>query len=339
MGKDLKALHEPSLVPGDRLNMVYAGTMVTYGRGRGVVVATGMRTEFGEIAAMLLGVQHGKSPLQKDLDRLGRALVWAGFGVVLLVTGLAVLRGQPLLEMLLFGIALAVAIVPEALPAVLTISLAIGARRMVKRHVLMRRLSAVEAIGCVSVICADKTGTLTKDEMMIRQIFTAGEMLSVTGTGYEPHGAFLRHGSPVDPSEALRAVLQCAVLSSDALIVRAQDGAGWLVRGDPTEGALVVAAAKAGIHRVDLEERFPRVGEIPFTSESRRMTTLCEGPRGREAFSKGAPEVIVENCTAWVGPRGEAPLDSEARRVILQTAHDLSAQGLRVLVLSRKSNA
>ena len=337
--KDLKTLHKLALVPGDRLNMVYAGTMVTFGRGRAVVVATGTRTEFGEIAGMLLGIQHGKTPLQEDLDRLGRTLVWAGLGVVLLVTGLAVLRGQPVLEMLLFGIALAVAIVPEALPAVLTISLAIGARRMVKRHVLMRRLSAVEAIGCVSVICSDKTGTLTKDEMMVRRIFTAGEMLSVSGAGYEPSGAFLRQGSPVEPPEPLQALLQSAVLASDALLVRAKDGAGWAIRGDPTEGALVVAAAKAGIHREELEGRFPRLGEIPFTSEARRMTTLCAGLRGQEAHAKGAPEVIVQGCTAWVGARGEAALEIEEKRKILQTAHDLSAQGLRVLALARKSSA
>jgi P-type Ca2+ transporter type 2C len=322
-----------------RLPLVYAGTLVIYGKGRGVVVATGMSTEFGEIAGMLLGVQHARTPLQEDLDRLGRTLVWAGLGVVLMVTGLAVLRGQPLLEMLLFGIALAVAIVPEALPAVLTISLAIGARRMVQRHVLMRRLSAVEAIGCVSVICADKTGTLTKDEMTVRRILTAGEMLSVTGTGYEPHGAFLRQESPVQPPEPLQALLRSAVLASDALLVGVKDGVGWLIRGDPTEGALVVVAAKAGIHREALEEKFPRLGEIPFTSESRRMTTLCAGPRGHEAFSKGAPEVIVQGCGAWLGPLGEETLGAETRRKILQTAHDLSAEGLRVLAVAGKSSA
>jgi Ca2+-transporting ATPase len=183
---------------GDRKNMAYAGTAVTYGRGRGVVVATAMNTEFGKIARLLQTVETSKTPLQQNLDKVGRTLAQAAIGVIVMIVVLALFRGQALLEMLVFGVALAVAVVPEALPAVVTISLAIGAQRMVKRNALIRRLSAVETLGSVSVICSDKTGTLTKDEMTVRQIFIAGQMLKVTGSGYEPKGEFVRDGNPVD---------------------------------------------------------------------------------------------------------------------------------------------
>ena len=180
---------------GDRLNMAYAGTAATYGRGRGVVVATGMETEFGKIAQMLQTVEICKTPLQIDLDRLGRTLAKAAFVVVAAIVALGLWRGQPFVEMLIFGIALAVAVVPEALPAVVTISLAIGVQRMVKRHALMRRLPAVETLGSTSVICSDKTGTLTKDEMTVRQIAVADALVEVSGSGYDPSGQFFCQGA------------------------------------------------------------------------------------------------------------------------------------------------
>ena len=189
--------------------MAFAGTAVTYGRGRAVVVATGMETEFGRIARMLQAVETGRTPLQENLDRVGRSLAKAAFVVVAVIVRSGLLRGQPFIEMLIFGIALAVAVVPEALPAVVTISLAIGVQRMVKRHALMRRLPAVETLGSTSVICSDKTGTLTKDEMTVRAVFVAGEMLEVTGAGYEPQGAFLAgrrssRGRPIRSADSCR---------------------------------------------------------------------------------------------------------------------------------------
>ena len=180
-----------TLPVGDRLNMVYAGTALTYGRGRALVVATGLQTEFGKIAQMLKTVRTSKTPLQVNLDKVGRVLGQAALVIVLIVVALGLYRGQPLLEMFIFGIALAVAVVPEALPAVVTISLAIGVQRMVKRNALIRRLPAVETLGSVSVICSDKTGTLTKNEMTVRKIFTAGRMIEVSGSGYEPRGRFI----------------------------------------------------------------------------------------------------------------------------------------------------
>ncbi len=206
--KQTAPLAGEDLAVGDRTNMVFSGTAATYGRGRAVVAATGMRTEFGKIAQLLQTVETGKTPLQENLDRVGNMLARAAVVVVLLVVGVGLLRGEPILEMVIFGIALAVAVVPEALPAVVTISLAIGVQRMVRRHALIRRLPAVETLGSVSVICSDKTGTLTKDEMTVRRIFVAGETLEVSGAGYEPCGSFARNGSTVEPSPALLALLR-----------------------------------------------------------------------------------------------------------------------------------
>ena len=217
--KHADALEDSSLALGDRRNMVFAGTAATYGRGRAVVTSTGMDTEFGGIAKMLQSVETGRTPLQENLDRVGRSLAKATFVVVGIIVALGLLRGQPFIEMLIFGIALAVAAVPEALPAVVTISLAIGVQRMVKRHALMRRLPAVETLGCTSVICSDKTGTLTKDEMTVRAVFVAGEMLEVSGAGYEPAGSFSLAGEGVEPPESLRRLLTAATLASDAHIV------------------------------------------------------------------------------------------------------------------------
>ena len=197
--KTAEALADAGLAVGDRINMVYAGTAVSYGRGTAVVVATGMGTEFGAIARLLAGVESRRTPLQQNLDRVGHILARAALAVVALIVVLGLVRGQPFWEMVIFGIALAVAVVPEALPAVVTISLALGAQRMVRRNALVRRLSAVETLGSVSVIASDKTGTLTKGEMTIRQIYAGGRVLEVTGAGYEPSGEFLEAGAPVTP--------------------------------------------------------------------------------------------------------------------------------------------
>jgi len=327
---------------GDRKNMAYAGTAVTYGRGRGLAVATAMSTEFGKIARLLQTVETSKTPLQQNLDRVGRALAEVAIGVILLIVVLALFRGQPLLEMLIFGIALAVAVVPEALPAVVTISLAIGVQRMLKRNALIRRLPAVETLGSVSVICSDKTGTLTKDEMTVRQIFVAGQMFKVSGSGYEPRGEFTRNGDGIASSRALMTLLRAATLASDAHLARGDsDGrvTGWYIKGDPTEGALVVAAAKAGLEKAELDARFTRVHEIPFTSEAKRMTTLHATQEGMVAYSKGAPEVILNSCTRLFTESGEAPLDAAGREAIFVTARRMASEALRVLAVAAKPNA
>ncbi|MBM3855639.1 MAG: HAD-IC family P-type ATPase, partial [Verrucomicrobia bacterium] len=256
--KHTGVLEQSNLGLGDRRNMAHAGTAATYGRGRALVVATGMNTEFGQIARMLQSVETGQTPLQINLDKVGRALAWAALAIVTVIVGAGLVRGQPLIEMLIFGIALAVAVVPEALPAVVTISLAIGVQRMVKRHALIRRLPAVETLGSTSVICSDKTGTLTKDEMTIRQVFVAGDTVEVGGAGYEPVGRFSRGGAAVEPTGPLQRLLQAAALASDARIARDESAGRWIVKGDPTEGALIVAAAKAGLRKEELDAQFPR---------------------------------------------------------------------------------
>ncbi|MDE2060028.1 MAG: cation-translocating P-type ATPase [candidate division NC10 bacterium] len=327
------------LALGDRMNMAYVGTAATYGRARAVVVATGMNTEFGKIARMLQAVETGRTPLQDSLDRIGHALAWVAFVVVAAIVAIGLYRGQPFIEMLIFGIALAVAVVPEALPAVVTISLAIGVQRMVKRHALMRRLPAVETLGSTSVICSDKTGTLTKDEMTVCTIFVAGKMLDVSGAGYEPHGRFSRDGLAIEPSSPLTLLLRAAALASDAHIVHSEANGRWHVKGDPTEGALVVAAAKAGLNKADLESEYPRVNEIPFTSETKRMTTLHSESGGVVAYAKGAPEIILDSCVRQVTADGKIALGAESREMILGTARRMASEALRVLAVAFKPSA
>ncbi len=336
--KHIAPLADSRLSVGDRRNMVYAGTVVTYGRGRAVVVATGMQTEFGQIAQMLQTIEIGKTPLQENLDKVGHTLARAALVIVLLIVALGLLRGQPLLEMLIFGIALAVAVVPEALPAVVTISLAIGVQRMARRNALVRRLSAVETLGCTSVICSDKTGTLTRDEMTVRRIFAAGRFFEVSGVGYEPQGTFSENGRVIEPTTPiLQALLRGAVLASDARLV--QTDGRWHIKGDPTEGALVVAAAKAGLFKADLDQQFPRVHEIPFTSETKRMTTLHETGDGVVAYSKGAPEVILASCAWEWTDEGPVPLDDGRRETILLVAQQMASDALRVLAVAYKRDA
>ena len=328
---------------GDRKNMAYAGTSASYGRGRAVVAAIGMSTEFGKIARMLQTVETDRTPLQKNLDKMGGLLARVALVIVALIVALGLLRGQPFMEILLFGIALAVAVVPEALPAVVTISLAIGVQRMVKRHALMRRLHAVETLGSTSVICSDKTGTLTKDEMTVRKLYVAERLYDVSGAGYEPHGQFLVEGRVAEPDDALRRFLRAATLASDAHSARGEADGRWHIKGDPTEGALVVAAAKAGLIKAELERQAPRTGEIPFTSETKRMTTMHAAPEGTAAFSKGAPEIILASCThvlVWRnGALQELPLDDAGRMRIAEIGQGLADQALRVLGVACKSDA
>lgn len=325
------------LALGDRKNLVYSGTVVTYGRGTAVVVATGMQTEFGKITGMLQTVETGQTPLQENLDRMGKSLAKAVLVIVALIVVMGLVRGQPFIEMFIFGIALAVAAVPEALPAVVTISLALGVQRMAKRNALVRRLPVVEVLGSTSVICSDKTGTLTRDEMTARKIFVAGQLWQVSGAGYEPQGSFSENGAAADPSAPLLALLRGAALASDARLV-SKDGR-WDIKGDPTEGALVVAAAKAGLHKADLEQSFPRIDEIPFTSETKRMTTLHATADGPVAYAKGAGEVILDSCTHWLTAEGARLLDAITREEILGQARQMASEALRVLGVATKPGA
>jgi Ca2+-transporting ATPase len=319
---------------GDRLNMAYGGTLVVRGRGQAVVVSTGAATEFGRIAQLVQSVEAGRTPLQENLDRLGSTLGKAALVVVALVIALGLWRGLPPIEMFLFGIALSVAVVPEALPAVVTISLAIGVRRMVKRNALVRRLPIVETLGSTSVICTDKTGTLTKNEMTVRQILADDEIFELSGTGYNPTGAVLKAGRPVERSDGFHELLRAATLASDARLVNV--GGVWHVEGDPTEGALVVAATKAGLNPSDLNTEEPRTDEIAFTSERRRMTTLHQTAAGPRAYSKGAADRILAGCTKYLRGGEDVVLTDSDRSRILSIEQRMAGEGLRVLAVSRK---
>jgi Ca2+-transporting ATPase len=341
--KQAAELAGTGLAPGDRTNMAFAGTSITYGRGRGLVVGTGMSTEFGKIAKMLQGIEQAPTPLQQNLDRVGRVLAVVALVIVVVIVGLGLWRReethQTVMDLLLFGVALAVAVVPEALPAVVTVSLAIGVQRMVKRNALVRRLPAVETLGSTSVICSDKTGTLTKDEMTVQQLFVADERYDVSGAGYEPSGEFSQAGQKAELKLPLVELLQAGVLSSDAQLQRDKETDQWHIKGDPTEGALIVAAAKAGLEKPKLDEQFPRVDEIPFSSDTKRMTTLHETSDGTVAYVKGAPEILLRSCTQYRTSEGEAPLDEAELERVMQAGRSMAEHALRVLALAKQRNA
>jgi P-type Ca2+ transporter type 2C len=337
VNKTADRLDDPAAGLGDRVNFAYAGTLVTYGRGQAVVVATGMATEFGRISALVQTVAPGRTPLQENLDRLGSTLGKAALAVVALIVAVGIWRGLPPLDMFIFGIALAVAVVPEALPAVVTISLAIGVRRMVKRNALVRRLPVVETLGSTSVVCSDKTGTLTRNEMTVRRIVLADREVEVTGVGYEPTGELREEGRSAAPTPPLLALLRAGVLASDARLL-AEDGR-WRIEGDPTEGALVVAAAKAALDQGTLNDAELRVHEIPFSSERRRMTTLHRGASGHMAYSKGSADVILPSCVRELRDDGEHALDEAARDRYLACERQMASEGLRVLAFSCKATS
>ena len=321
--------------PGDRRNMVFSGTTVTYGRGRGIVTSTGMATEFGRIAVMLQQTERVSTPLQKNLDRVGRTLAKAAFVLVAVVVMLGVARDQPLLDMIVFGIALAVAVVPEALPAVVTISLAIGVQRMVKRHALVRYLPAVETLGCTSMICSDKTGTLTKNEMTVRKLLTGGgKITTVTGSGYDPAGEFICNGQAVVPDKGMLTLLKAGALCSDAHFTTRGDTRE--LNGDPTEGAIVTAAEKAGMDHALLISGYERIDEIPFTTESRRMTTLHKHAGGSVAFVKGAAEEILGSSAHVLIDGARHDLTPELRERIIGHVAAFGAEALRVIAAACK---
>jgi len=321
---------------GDRRNLVYMGTAVINGRGAAVVTATGMTTEFGKIASLLQEIKAERTPLEINLDRTGKWIAIGALSLCFLLAGLGVARGHELLEMFIWGIALAVAAVPEALPAVVTISLALGVRRMAKRHALIRKLPAVETLGSTTFICSDKTGTLTQGKMTVRRIYADDRSFDVSGVGYEPEGEFYVGGEPVgvEAESALERLLQIGALCNDTALTAS--GRIWEVSGDPTEGSLLVTAAKAGLWPEELNRQFPRLGEIPFSSERKRMTTVHQTPEGRVAYSKGAPELVLGSCRYIYASGRERELTDEDRESLISVGGGMSDDALRVLGLAYK---
>jgi P-type Ca2+ transporter type 2C len=320
---------------GDRHNMIFSGTAATYGRGRAVVVATGMQTQMGRIAGMLKEAPVQTTPLQKELARVGRLLgaIVIVIAVVMIATIIVVeeVRGlAALFDVLILGVALAVAAVPEGLPAVVTAVLALGVQRMAKRNAIVRHLAAVETLGSATVIASDKTGTLTRNEMTVRVVVTASGRVSLGGAGYAPEGEV----SQADG--ALRIELERALAVGDRAnnAVVQQSGGRWTVQGDPTEGALVVAARKAGLTDEALDARFERVGEVPFSSARKLMTTIHTDAERQErllVFTKGAPDVLLARCSRELSGEERRPLEDARRAEILRVNEELAREGLRTL--------
>ncbi len=319
---------------GDRTNLGFMGTSVAAGAGLGVVVATGMATELGRIAHLIseAAAEGTRTPLEQRLHAFGRLLVWACLGIVLLLFGLGLARGLPVLDLVLTSISLAVAAVPEGLPAVATVALGVGVARMARRRALVRRLPTVETLGSASVICTDKTGTLTVGEMTVREIRVGDGALRVTGEGYAPEGAVLAGERELDSAEArlARELLEVMVGCNDAHLIR--ESGAWKVLGDPTEGALLAAGAKLGVLREALDRRAPRVREWPFDSTRKRMSLARRIAQGRVRVDvKGAPEAILARCSRIATAEGVRALDPGDRARVAQQQAELAARALRVL--------
>ena len=334
-GKDARAAVPVQAPLADRRTMLYRSTLAVDGHARAVVVATGMRTEVGRIGALVGEVREEPAPLERRLDALGRRLAWVAVAAAVLVALLGALRGTPAALALETAIALAIAAVPEGLPAVATIALAVGVRRMARRRALVRRLAAVEALGSVTVVCTDKTGTLTAGEMTVTDLWAGGREYEVTGAGYAPAGKLLLDGAEAAarPGGPLHAALRVAALANRADVEARPEG--WRVHGDPTEAALLVLARKAGVERDALLRDAPEVGEVPFSSARMWMASFHREPGGEvAAMVKGAPRVVLARCTHLLTEAGRVPLDEARRGAALAWNDAAAARGLRVLALA-----
>jgi P-type Ca2+ transporter type 2C len=352
--KKAELVLEPSTPVLERQNCLFQGTEVVRGRGVALVSATGMGTELGQIAELINTAGGESTPLQERLDGLAKVLVTSALGLVAVVVGIGLLLGQDPMNLLEVSLSMAVAIVPEGLPAVITVTLAIGTQRMVRRAALIRRLPAVEGLGSVTVICSDKTGTLTKNRQVVEELRVGTERVSVSGQGYDPSGSL--SASAIEAPAGARAgsaagaqtlLLQAGVLCSDAEHKQLADGS-WDILGDPTEGALSVVAMKAGIDDFELRSHYRRAAEIPFSSERQLMAVWIEDPRAelqgplgssasgsaRLLISKGAPEVIIGLCDRWIDGSGVVALTEDQKQWWLNQARELAASGLRVLAFA-----
>ena len=365
---------EKNIPLGDRKNTAFMGTVVSYGRGRGVVTSTGMRTQLGLIAKMLQNVDAEETPLQRRLDQLGKSLSIAALFLVAIVFIVALINytninelfsgplayfseyAEQITEVFIIAVSLAIAAVPEGLPAVVTISLALGMREMIKRHALIRKLASVETLGSATVICSDKTGTLTQNEMTVTRLWTDGQFIDVTGTGYVPEGEFLVDDKPIDMTQyrAALTTLWLGILNNDAYLEitgEKDEQHTYRVVGDPTEGALLTAAAKAGATYLEVKQAYPRENEVPFDSDRKRMITIHDvrtpDPNDLSPFYddvnkdwdvvvvKGAPDIVLDLCTQYQDIDDKPhPMDDDARKRILNANEAMTKDALRVLGLA-----
>ncbi len=321
---------------GDRLNMAYTSTIVTYGRGKGLVVETGHNTEIGKIATAIQSYDTEETPLQRQLNQLGKYLGLITIGICIIVFIVGLIQDRGFLDMLMVAISLAVAAIPEGLPAIVTIVLALGMNRMVKRHAIVKKLLAVETLGSTTVICSDKTGTLTQNEMTVVRVFTNNQVFNVQGTGYEPKGDFYLEGNkePLDGKKDLNRLLSIGLLANDAILERSEDG--YAIIGDPTEGALVTLAAKANMLKDKYMKLYPRVEEIPFDSSRKMMTSFHENfiPGKIVSFTKGAPDIVIDKCDYIYLEGRVLPFDEKLKEKVLETNSRFSKDALRVLSLA-----
>ncbi|MEA4849264.1 MAG: HAD-IC family P-type ATPase, partial [Clostridiaceae bacterium] len=337
--KDANRTFDTEVSIGDRLNMAYMSTIVTYGRGKGIVVSTGINTEIGRIAEAIQTFEDETTPLQLKLNELGKWLGLACLIICVIVFAIGFMRGGDVLEMFLVSVSLAVAAIPEGLPAVVTIVLALGMKRMVQRNAIVRKLLAVETLGCVTVICSDKTGTLTQNEMTVVRAFMGGSVYKVSGQGYNPAGEITFEDRKVDPDAdpGLKLLLSSGVLCNDSTLEQ-KDGEEnlWGIIGDPTEGALVVAGAKAGYDKAKMNEAHARTEEIPFDSERKMMTTFHKDFIQNKivSFTKGAPDIIISRCTKILQNGGVVDLTEALKQQIVKVNGEFAGDALRVLAFT-----
>jgi Ca2+-transporting ATPase len=365
VNKIMSPLKDGNISLADRTNMAYMGTSVTHGKARAVVAETGMNTELGKITGMIQDIGQVDTPLQKRLEQFSKWIVYVCLAVVgmvfimglireseairVLFNGdvLGFLRNKSVTELFITAVSLAVAAIPEGLPAVVTIALALGVQRMVRRHALIRKLPSVETLGCVTTICSDKTGTLTKNEMTIRFIYAGGKLYEVTGTGYDPKGEFLLDKKTINPNEQseLSKTLLSGVLCNGAQLV--SNNGSYKILGDPTEGAILTSAAKMGLWKDRLENDYPFIDEIPFDSERKKMTIIRKNSvlpllggtinGNLIAYVKGAPDILLNDCINIEQKGVLRSLNDEERQNILKTNNDLADQAMRVLAIACKN--
>ena len=327
---------DKDLPVADRNNMAFSGTIVTQGRGKAVVVATGMKTEIGKIAELIKETEKAETPIQKRTSDLSKKLGLFALIASSLILTVSLLRGFEFYQTFLFALAAAVSAIPEGLPAVMTITLAVGVNRMAKRNAIIRKLQAVDTLGSATVICTDKTGTLTTNQLTVQKIFVNNKMVKVTGVGFAPEGKFEINGVPVDPKndKSLTLLLEIAALCNDARLRQHKtDGKyRWEIYGDPTEGALIVASEKAGFKKEDLEARLPRVDEIPFDAKERYMVTFHKTPEENlRVYIKGAPETILEMCSDIQMNDQIRKLSAKEKEKLLRISAEMASEALRVL--------
>ncbi len=320
---------------GDQVNMAFMGTMVTRGSGEGIVVATGMKTAMGQIADLLQNANTQQTPLQHRLEQLGKILIVVALLLTFLVVGIGVLQGNNLYTMVLAGVSLAVAAIPEGLPAIVTVALSLGVQRMIRQKAIVRKLPAVETLGCASVICSDKTGTMTENKMMVTKVWTSGQMWSVSGKGFDPSGKFESVSGHQDDTE-LKQLLTYGILCNNAELKLKKKK--YYIDGDPTEGAMLVAAMKKGIDRQLLFEKYTILKEFPFESERKLMSVLVKDHNGRQfVITKGAPDVLLGKCTSVMTNGRVQHIDDQLRDSIGNTTEQMAEQALRTIAVAYKS--